>query len=905
MTSVSNGGTTTLGLYDTQSQLNQKADITYVDNKVDPLIGGHKGFATLALAQAQADQSGLAANTVVEVLSDTTESNNGYYLWNGTALNKTPFSPLVQANNYTDSKVATAKAEAIAAAASDATSKSNNAVTTANTYTDSVFADVPTTLEPYVTQAEAAATAANIAGKVYATPSEGVTPVTGVPSGQYFNVRSSSNDNYIDEYLNNAGVAQATGKSYPSNNYLNNLPHNSLKNRDADEAHPASAILDASGKSQQEINDNNRCVDTIVGLLAIPAPKDGMRVSVKSYHSGKGRGGGTFVWNAASTLNDDGGIVLKVPSITTGRWVRVIETHVNPFMFGAYDGLIANIDSYSAIQKFFDYIAVNNVGTADASGYFLVSQGLELNGAKRPIPGVTQIATMNIIGSPTFRAQTAIDTVLKLYNCSGLSWEGIITTLGTGSTAISGRTCRLGVRISRSGRSKFGGFNIQNFKLFGLDITDEIGNTSALELGEVITRNCGSGSPTAGTSIIANYSNRVDVPNIPSPSLSRSILTVDTLPDASDVGGWYRSELFCRIDGVTYNIMEIDRDNSTVSVYPIIKENANLTGSITYVIGGGVNLRGSDANIVGFGMLDMMTCGIGIDMGSLYGPVVKRVISQNNGVGVVIGLRIAGAMVSFNFGTIYCEGNFVDIWRHTAAASDGGYVIGNEYALNPAKILGNPAKITSIFLRGKLHNYEKQGNNLDRNSSRFDLSFDKSDKVTTFFKDSWTIGINPPNADLNRLFGMDSYTLIFIGSGTAGTPTGSFTFNIPTGWTVNGSTTPVVFSDFSGGPVIFSMYCLMGTKEIKIACSSEITRKNTSNVSAQSVAANSKYIQNVTIAGVSLGDDVAAAYTKSLNGLMLNAYVNAEGTVTCEFINSTATSIALEAGSLKLKITKF
>lgn len=103
MTSVSNGGTTTLGLYDTQSQLKLKADITYVDNKVDPLVGGHKGFSTLALAQAA--QSGLVANTVVEVLSDTTEANNGYYLWNGTTLTKSAYDPLMQAKSYTDTAV--------------------------------------------------------------------------------------------------------------------------------------------------------------------------------------------------------------------------------------------------------------------------------------------------------------------------------------------------------------------------------------------------------------------------------------------------------------------------------------------------------------------------------------------------------------------------------------------------------------------------------------------------------------------------------------------------------------------------------------------------------------------------------------------------------------------------------
>lgn len=103
MTLVSNGGTTTLGLYDAQSQLEKKADITYVDNKVDPLIGGHKGFATLA--QAQAAQGTLPAGSVVEVTNDSTASNNGLYLWNGTILTKSAYDPLTQANENTKNKL--------------------------------------------------------------------------------------------------------------------------------------------------------------------------------------------------------------------------------------------------------------------------------------------------------------------------------------------------------------------------------------------------------------------------------------------------------------------------------------------------------------------------------------------------------------------------------------------------------------------------------------------------------------------------------------------------------------------------------------------------------------------------------------------------------------------------------
>ena len=95
MTIASTGGTVTLGLYDTQSQLKTKADITYVDNKVGPLIGGHKGFATLALAQAA--QGTLPSGSVIEVTNDTTTSNNGLYLWNGTTLTKSAYDPKNQA----------------------------------------------------------------------------------------------------------------------------------------------------------------------------------------------------------------------------------------------------------------------------------------------------------------------------------------------------------------------------------------------------------------------------------------------------------------------------------------------------------------------------------------------------------------------------------------------------------------------------------------------------------------------------------------------------------------------------------------------------------------------------------------------------------------------------------------
>lgn len=95
----------------------------------------------------------------------------------------------------------------------------------------------------------------------YNNATDGVNPVTGVANGAYFNVRSTEDDGFLVEYQNIGGVPTPSGKSYPSSSALNNIPHNNLKDRDMAEAHPASAIEDASGKNQQEINEAQKLIN--------------------------------------------------------------------------------------------------------------------------------------------------------------------------------------------------------------------------------------------------------------------------------------------------------------------------------------------------------------------------------------------------------------------------------------------------------------------------------------------------------------------------------------------------------------------------------------------------------------------------------------------------------------------
>jgi lysophospholipase L1-like esterase len=101
---------------------------------------------------------------------------------------------------------ASANAAAAALSATNAATSATNAATSATTASNAQ------------TAAELARDAANATGKIYPTSTSGL---AGTTSGQYFNVVSAGANDYLDLYLNNAGVA-VYQKTYPSTAYLRN-----------------------------------------------------------------------------------------------------------------------------------------------------------------------------------------------------------------------------------------------------------------------------------------------------------------------------------------------------------------------------------------------------------------------------------------------------------------------------------------------------------------------------------------------------------------------------------------------------------------------------------------------------------------------------------------------------------
>lgn len=91
---------------------------------------------------------------------------------------------------------------------------------------------------------------------------------------------------------------------------------------------------------------------SINALRNLKVTGDTASVYLRSYHLNAGLGGGKFYWDSTNTQPDNGGTIIKVVNVTTGRWVREDTPYITPFMFGALgDGI--NMDT-TAIQSAID-----------------------------------------------------------------------------------------------------------------------------------------------------------------------------------------------------------------------------------------------------------------------------------------------------------------------------------------------------------------------------------------------------------------------------------------------------------------------------------------------------------------------------------------------------------------------
>jgi hypothetical protein len=105
-------------------------------------------------------------------------------------------------------------------------------------------------------------------------------------------------------------------------------------------------VLSQSGLTQRQINNG---LNGINELLALENMTDGMVIFVKSYHTGKNKGGGTFIYDSSKANINDKGMIIN-------GWVRqVTPTYLNAYNFGALgDGTQNDYDNiaFDAISQY-------------------------------------------------------------------------------------------------------------------------------------------------------------------------------------------------------------------------------------------------------------------------------------------------------------------------------------------------------------------------------------------------------------------------------------------------------------------------------------------------------------------------------------------------------------------------
>lgn len=108
----------------------------------------------------------------------------------------------------------------------------------------------------------------------------------------------------------------------------------------------------------------------------------GSNVNVLGYYSSGDGGGGEFYWDNTSIETDNGGTIIKVTALATGRWKRIFSQEVNVKWFGAKGDNV--FDDTIAFQKAID--SFNNI--LIPRGAYIITDTINVTSSQKNIYGV-------------------------------------------------------------------------------------------------------------------------------------------------------------------------------------------------------------------------------------------------------------------------------------------------------------------------------------------------------------------------------------------------------------------------------------------------------------------------------------------------------------------------------------
>lgn len=448
-------------------------------------------------------------------------------------------------------------------------------------------------------------------------------------------------------------------------------------------------------------------------------------------------------------------------------------------------------DAHRPIQAFFDYISVNDVGTAYCSGDFYISKSLNVG-------STTKCLTKNIVGNLRLVASQAMTYMLKFNTGKYFKWVGSVEVNGQGSVSIAGRTCLFGIILGDGGeaaRNSFDSLIANRFKYFGV----YFGQSTTLTNSKILRASmCGSGG--RGYSLSSTFTLLATEGSSGSGSqLSR--LSVDVLPP-SDYATYTQMSMSVKIGGEYHNIINIDTVGKTIEVFPWVNTSTTET-NLEYLFGGGVGLRGGDASCVTFDRVDVADCGIGVHDAAQYGAYINMLVTQSCGVGYIRGNTRSNVNYGGGAGSFYtesCDCYLLVLSTLSKFRIEGTY----EFSYPKVKfaMAANTSKTQSIN-GGDFSNIDFLGATANRKLTSAGSSIvvpvaGSEGKPYTYRADSTIFNLSV--IDVQALGNVPTEMIVISGSSTAVNyaPGGTLTFTPPTGYTLNGSSGPLGFSGFNG-----------------------------------------------------------------------------------------------------------
>ncbi len=133
-------------------------------------------------------------------------------------------------------------------------------------------------------------------------------------------------------------------------------------------------------------------VDSIADLRLTPGGDGIQKASVKSYIAPNfslanpyDGGGGEFLWDTTSTETDNGGTIIKVTAITTGRWIRIYSGFINIKWFGVTGDSITDQSTENQAALDFAATIVGASGAGSGATVWYPSGGYVMNNVTWPL----------------------------------------------------------------------------------------------------------------------------------------------------------------------------------------------------------------------------------------------------------------------------------------------------------------------------------------------------------------------------------------------------------------------------------------------------------------------------------------------------------------------------------------